>query len=118
MGTPPHIPTPEMRAEVAALVSFGNNQEQIANYMRISQDTLAKYYKHELETSVLSANARVANALFRKATEQDDLGAQIFWLKTRARWREKDRDDPQNEDLVKDIVKRKKQLDAKNKKEY
>ena len=37
-------------------------------------------------------NSEVANRLFRKATEQDDLGAMTFWLKTRARWRTKDDD--------------------------
>ena len=86
----PHVPTPQSRAEVSALTSFGNTQEQIAAYLKISQDTLARHYRFELDTAKISANAMVANKLFRKATEENDITAQIFWLKTRAKWREKD----------------------------
>ncbi len=89
----PHVPSEKTRAEVSALTSFGNTQEQIAAHIGISADTLFKYYKEELENSVVRANAKVAAKLFRKAVDQDDLSAQIFWLKTRARWRERDHDD-------------------------
>jgi len=92
----PHQPTDKSRAEVSALVSFGITQEDIARYIGISVDTLAKYYRHELDTALIRANAMVANKLFRKATEGDDLTAMMFWLKTRARWREKDASDDRN----------------------
>lgn len=85
-----HEPSEITRAEVSALNSFGNTQEEIALYLDIDIDTLAKHYRHELDTAVIRANAMVARRLFNKATQQDDLSAQIFWLKTRARWREKD----------------------------
>jgi DNA-binding NarL/FixJ family response regulator len=77
-----HVPTPQSKAEVSALVSFGNNQEQIAQYLKISVDTLARHYRSELDTALIAANAQVANKLFRKATEENDLTAMIFWLKT------------------------------------
>jgi len=35
----------------------------------------------------------VAKGLFNKATKQDDLQAQIFWLKCRGRWRTVDKDE-------------------------
>lgn len=89
----PHVPTDTTRAEVAALNSFGNTQEEIALYLGICVDTLAKYYRKELDTAVVKANAMVARKLFNKAVNQDDLSAQIFWLKTRGRWKTADQDD-------------------------
>ena len=85
----PHEPTERTRAEVSALRSFGNTQEDIASHIGIDVDTMIKYYKDELDNSIIRANAKVGNALFRKATEEKDVTAMIFWLKTRARWREK-----------------------------
>lgn len=86
----PHVPTEKTKAEVFALTSFGNTQEEIALHLNISVDTLAKYYRDELDNAVVRANAKVANKLYRKATDGDDLSAMIFWLKTRAKWREKE----------------------------
>jgi len=89
----PHVPTEITRAEVVALTSFGNTQEEIAAYLKICVDTLVKYYRYELDTAVVRANAQVARKLYNKAVNQDDLSAQIFWLKTRGRWRTADQDD-------------------------
>ena len=89
----PHEPSDISRAEVKALVSFGNTQEQISTYLDIDIKTLQKYYRRELDTGTIQANAQVAKRLYNKAVAQDDLSAQIFWLKTRARWRT---DDPIN----------------------
>lgn len=91
--TAPHEPSDKTRAEVAALTSFGNTQEEIAAHLNISVDTLARKYRDELDNALMRANAKVAAKLFRKATEGDDLSAMIFWLKTRAKWREKDSED-------------------------
>lgn len=91
--TTPHVPTEITRAEVIALTSFGNTQEEIAKYLGICVDTLAKYYRYELDTAVVRANAQVARKLYNKAVNQDDLSAQIFWLKTRGKWRTADQDD-------------------------
>ena len=85
-----HLPTDISRAEVTALTSFGNTQEEVALYLEISVDTLTRHYRRELDTAVVKANAMVARGLFNKATKQDDLSAQIFWLKTRGRWRTAD----------------------------
>ena|SRR5579872_5462616 len=99
----PHKPTEKSRAEVAALVSFGNTQEEIAGYIGVNVDTLTKYYRDELDNSVIRANAKVAAKLFRKAIDGDDIKAQIFWLKTRARWREKD-DTPSVSDKIVEAI--------------
>ncbi len=94
--TTPHLPTDKTRAEVTALTSFGNTQEEVASYLGICVDTLAKYYRHELDTAVIRANAQVARALYNKAVNQDDLSAQVFWLKTRGRWRTADQEENKN----------------------
>lgn len=89
-GTKGHIPTDKLRAEVSMLRSFGIPTKEIAAHIGISDDRLVVHYKSELDTAIMKANARVANALYRRAIDKDDLSAQIFWLKTRARWRERD----------------------------
>lgn len=107
-GYPAHVPTSETKAEVAALVAFGIKQENIAQRLRISVDTLAKHYQHELETGLTDAIHMVATRLFAKAVDQDDLTAQVFFLKTRGRWREKDPDEnKQALSLVEQIIKMK-----------
>ena len=117
--TAPHVPTDRLRGEVSALTSFGNTQEQIAMHLGIDIDTLAKYYRDELDNSVLRANAKVAKGLFKKATEDEDLTAMMFWLKTRARWRERDSaNEPENNAISEDCKKRMQEQDEKNKKPY
>jgi len=90
VDTTPHNPTEVTRAEVCALLSFGNTQQEICDYLGISDKTFLKYYDYEWKTAIVRANANVAKRLYNKAVVQDDLSAQIFWLKTRARWRTAD----------------------------
>jgi len=58
----------------------------------IDAKTLRKQFRDELDTAAIKANVKVANALFRMATDPKGgsraVTAQIFWLKTRARWKE------------------------------
>jgi inorganic triphosphatase YgiF len=105
MGAPAHVPTEKTRASVSALKSFGVTHDQIAAYINISHDTLEVHYRQELDTAQTKANAMVAGKLFKKATEQEDLTAMIFWLKTRARWREKDPDESKKfESIIEKLV--------------
>lgn len=118
-NTIPHQVTDKLRGEVSALTSFGNTQEQIAYHLGVSIDTLQRHYHDELTNSVLRANAQVAKGLFKKATEDEDLTAMMFWLKTRARWREKDSsNEPENNAINDDCKKRMQEQDEKNKKPY
>ena len=86
-----HEPTVKSRAEVTSLTSFGITQEDICKYLGISIKTLEKHYRYEIDTAVTRANGQVANALYTKAVKGNDTTAMIFWLKTRAQWREVNR---------------------------
>ncbi|WP_156995238.1 hypothetical protein [Elstera litoralis] len=50
--------------------------------------TLTKCFRDELSQGLEKANALVAQSLFQSALAGNNT-AQIFWLKTRAGWREK-----------------------------
>jgi transposase len=87
VGRPPHQVTPEKQTMVRTLAAVGITHEDIASKLEISADTLVKYYKKELADGRIDANAQVAKGLFDQA-KQGNTAAAIFWLKTRAGWKE------------------------------
>lgn len=85
-GTPAHEPTEERRKQVACMVSYGIPQYEICKVLGITDKTLTKYYREELDTALAKANTKVADMLFTKCMQGD--GRMIeFWLKTRAKWK-------------------------------
>ena len=82
-----HKPDDKTRVQVRALSGFGIRSEDIAKYIGISVPTMYKYYKEEITTGAIRANAKVAETLYKKAIKGDTTAC-IFWLKTRAQWRE------------------------------
>jgi hypothetical protein len=86
-GRPPHLPTADTRIKVYTLSTVGTRHEDIASVLNISHDTLVKYYKDELDKGRIEANASVAETLFKQAKEGNTT-AMIFWLKSRAKWKE------------------------------
>jgi hypothetical protein len=62
----------------------------IAGVIGIDPKTLRKHYPQELRYGHVKANAKVAENLFRKATGdgREAVIAAIFWMKTRAQWKE------------------------------
>lgn len=90
MANNAHTPTEKTRAEVSALTSFGIVQDEISTYLGIDLKTLRKHYRRELDTGVTRANAAMAKRLFDAGIKDGSVPAMIFWLKTRARWRETD----------------------------
>lgn len=82
-------PTEEQRKTVRAMTAYGITQKEVAAIFGIHSDTLRLHFAHELATATAEANAAVAQKLFQKATVGDDTTAQIFWLKTRAKWSER-----------------------------
>ena len=89
-GNQPFVVDDKDRQKVERMVGFGLTQEQIAKIMGIAESTLKKYFADELENGVSRVNSAVAQNLFSIATSRDpgSVAAAIFWMKTRARWRE------------------------------
>jgi hypothetical protein len=79
-----------MRRQVEAMASYGVPEADIAGVIGIDPKTLRKHYRAELDHGHVKANMRVAENLYRKATGEgrEAVVAAIFWLKTRAGWRE------------------------------
>ena len=87
-GKPPHEPTHASRELVKLHAMVGTPQEIIAKVLNIDSKTLRKHYRHELDVALSKANAQVGGALYNKAVKGDTAAA-IFWLKTRAGFRER-----------------------------
>lgn len=82
-----HAPSNESRQLVQLHATVGTPFGTIARLLDIDYKTLDKYYRNELDLAISQANATIGGALFNKA-KGGDTAAMIFWLKTRARWRE------------------------------
>jgi hypothetical protein len=87
-----HVPTDESRHMVASLVANGLTQEQIAHALRISEPTLRRHYRHELDCGFTDIYAKISHTLVQRALEGEK-ACMIFWLKTKAGWRETSRNE-------------------------
>jgi len=87
MGRRAHRPDPAQRRQVEALAAYGIPEADISGVVGIDPKTLRKHYRDELDLGETKANAQVAGFLFN-AAKNGNVTAQIFWLKTRAKWRE------------------------------
>lgn len=88
--TTPHEPSETSRKTVESMSAYGIPQPDIAKVIGIDPKTLRKYYREELDTAETKANVRVAQSLYSKALGdgRGSVTAAIFWLKTRAGWKE------------------------------
>ena len=82
-----HQPDPAVRRQVEAMAAYGIPEADIAMVVGIDPKTLRKHYRDELDFGQTKANAQVAGFLFNSA-RTGNVTAQIFWLKTRAHWKE------------------------------
>jgi hypothetical protein len=87
MGRRAHKPDPALRRQVEAMAAYGIPADDISRVVGVDPKTLRKHYRDELDLGETKANAQVAGFLF-SAAKSGNVTAQIFWLKTRARWRE------------------------------
>ena len=88
VGRPAFEPTEAQRENVANMVACGITQEQIALFLDIDVKTLCKHFRREIDTAATVANAKVGKSLFVKAVS-GDVGAMVWWTKTRMGWKEK-----------------------------
>lgn len=77
-----------MRERVRHLAGIGVRQDDIARIVGCSAKTLRTRLRDELDRGIAEANATVAGYLFGLA-KAGNIAAIIFWLKTRAHWRER-----------------------------
>jgi len=87
MGRRAHKPDLAQRRQVEAMAAYGIPEINIAAVLGVDPKTLRKHYRDELDLGETKANAQVAGYLFN-AAKNGTVTAQIFWLKTRAKWRE------------------------------
>lgn len=90
-GNTPYEPTEEARKQVQTMAGLGVSNQDIATILDISNDTLTRHYKRELDTAAIAVNARVAQAAYHKAMSGDPQMLK-YWLNCRARWSEKEDD--------------------------
>ena len=90
MGRSSHAPDPSSRRQAEAMAAYGVREDDIAVVIGIDPKTLRKHYRAELKTGHIVANSKVAESLYRKALGDgsQSVTAAIFWLKTRAHWKE------------------------------
>lgn len=88
MSRAPHEVTDVTRGQVEALAGYGFTHDEIGSHLGISEKTLRKHYRKEIDGAVIKANALVARSLHKMATSGNTAAA-IFWMKARAGWREK-----------------------------
>ena len=88
VGRPSYIKKDDDAKLVEALTIAGVTQTLVAQIVKISEPTLRKNFRKELDTSKARANAIISQALFKKAKDGNVI-AQIFWLKTQAGWKER-----------------------------
>jgi hypothetical protein len=89
MARPRFVATVEQRKMVRSLAAYGTRQEDIARCVGLrSAKTLRRHFREELDRAATEANAQVAQSLYQQATSGKKTAATIFWLKTRAGWRE------------------------------
>jgi hypothetical protein len=89
MTLPAHAPTPATRELVARSSGLGLPHESIAHLVGngISDITLRKHYRQELDEGKARANLAIGGKLFAKAMEGDgDTACLIWWSKTQLRW--------------------------------
>lgn len=91
VGRPSFEATDERRRTVRAMAAYGVPHLDIAHVLGCGVTTLRAHFWRELDTAAIEANAKVAETLFKRATEgtgKEAVTAAIFWLKCRAGWRD------------------------------
>ena len=88
MPRKPFVVNETVREKVRHLAGVGVRQDDIARIIGCTAKTLRKQCRDDLDRGVAEANAIVSGSLFT-AAKGGNVTAQIFWLKTRAQWRER-----------------------------
>ena len=71
------------------MAGHGIYENAIAKVMKITPAALRKHFRNELSTARAIANSKVAETAYQLATSGKAPAVTMFWLKTRAGWRER-----------------------------
>ena len=82
-----------VRERVRHLAGVGVRQDDIARIIGCAPKTLRKRMRDDLDRGIAEANATIAGYLFA-AAKAGNIAAIIFWLKTRAHWRDRNVTEP------------------------
>src|ERR1700747_235794 len=88
MPRKPFVVNETVREKVRHLAGVGVRQDDIARIIGCAPKTLRKRCRDDFDRGVAEANAVISGSLFANA-KAGNVVAQIFWLKTRAQWRER-----------------------------
>jgi len=86
--TLPHSRNDVTAAEVLRLAGLGLDDREIAVVLNMRPSFVRLWYRRELETGALKITVEVAQAMLRLAKSGKSLAASVFWLKSRAGWRD------------------------------
>lgn len=86
--TKEHIYTAEQAKRIHTLSGIGMNIDQIARIENLSESTLKRLYQKELTEGREAAISNVSKTAYQMAMSGKVPAMTMFWLKTRARWRE------------------------------
>ena len=90
-------PTDALRAKVRQLSRVGVPHDDIAKIVECSPKTLRKHFRRELDLGSAEANAMMGGYLYQNGKD-GNVAAQIFWMKSRAGWRESAPGEPSADD--------------------
>lgn len=76
------------KEQVNMLLACGVEPEKAAAILGMPIENFRNSFAFEIETAEQLANAKVAKSLYRMATSGKHPQASIFWLKSRADWKE------------------------------
>jgi hypothetical protein len=71
--TAEYVPTDAQRSLVESASAFGITQAEIATQLKISEPTLRKHFREELDGGAFKANMRVGGNLFEKLCHEPSL---------------------------------------------
>src|SRR3982751_7044525 len=88
MARKAHAPTPESRKQVETMSGLLLPHDDIASILGISDETLRKHYRAELDRGRAKGNLTITERLHKKAKD-GNIAALIFLAKVRMGWSEK-----------------------------
>lgn len=90
LGAKDHVPTEQSRKQVEMLIGYGLKHDAIAAVIGVSDETLRKHYRAELDHGKAKVIAQVANSLVKKALSDrpDAINAAKFYLERQGQWTE------------------------------